>query len=372
MPRESDQKLLERVQEMKLLCGISSEEADVLKKALLHPGSRLAAEIGFLPDTPEEEVEALRAWLEEAELRCAACTRADAAADPDDSVPGAADCFAPSSSLAALNGAAAMLPYWPVSTAERACTACRSIVSLLGQIRAETVQEEINRDRAAAGHQPEESLPAVASCLRDHREAILSDMAERCMEALAPCAFRRLRTILAEQYCKEDSRYFRSQILDELVCRHLGHAGAAEADYHRTEAVRVMQTYRAAEAGRMSGGSQQGSGKTSAVSPAGAFRKEAQRRERQCAKLLEHLQMWNTLTKPERMITRCKGYMDQAAEQLMKQVNDCSVFMVNTCGDYKSGRAVLGSMEELFFDMPQDVRMIVRENKKKLHVADHT
>ena len=356
MPRESDQKLLDRVQEMKLLYGISAEEAETWKKALMHPGSRLAAEIGFLPDTPKTEADALRTWLEHAELRRKDSKEAETGIASEESIPEPADFFAPHSSLASLNGVAAMLQYWSVSTPERACAACLSLAALLGQIRAETVQEEINRDREAGGHQKEESLPAVAACLQEHQEAIMTDMAKRCMEALSPYAFRRLRILLAEQFSNADGPYYRSQILDRLVCRHLGHAGAAEAEYNRIAAVRVMQAYKNAESREMN--------------PSYNVSKEVlKRREKQHAELLEHLQLWNELTKPERMITRCKGYMEQTAKKLLEQVNDFLIFMVNTCHDFRGGRALLANMEELFSDMPQDSGEQIRQNKKKLYVG---
>lgn len=397
MPWETDQKLLVRVQEMKLLYGVSPEEAERWKNALMHPGSRLTAEIGFLPDTSAAEIDELRAWLEQAELRCKGRGQTDSTAgtisdtltdtltgtptgtpaDTGISMPAPADFFAPRSSLAALNGAAAILQYWPVSTPERACAACLSLVSLLGQIHAETVQEEINRDRLTAGHQTEESLSTITYCLQKHREAILTDLADRCTEALAPQAFGRLRMLLAEKFSRRGSRFFRSQILDELVCRHLGHAGAAEADYCRTNAIRVMQEYKEAESGTAGD-----SGKKNEKQAAGSKEEKivkpgvsgygnkiiAARRKKQHAALLEYLRIWSSLTKPERMIADSKGYMDQAAEKLMEQANDHLVFMVNTCHDIYGGRTLLAAMEDLFFDMRPDARDLVRKNKKTLYV----
>jgi len=61
--------------------------------------------------------------------------------------------------------------------------------------------------------------------------------------------------------------------------------------------------------------------------------------------------------------------MEQTAKKLLEQVNDFLIFMVNTCHDFRGGRALLANMEELFSDMPQDSGEQIRQNKKKLYVG---
>ena len=213
MPTDRPEELIGRAEELELLTGVKTEDA---QNALLHPKLRLEAEIAYFPRTSEEQVEAVRSYLESAGIE-----KNESASDRYKGGGGPVPDFETSSVLAMYNGVNAFLAYWPVTDAASAAAACFCYAGIADHLSGREAMKELNADREEAGIEPCENAYEVSGKLRNHMAQTADELGRRCAK-LKMSEELEILTILADAYADTEGEYCRSPSLDALVLRHIG------------------------------------------------------------------------------------------------------------------------------------------------------
>ena len=353
-PRDDEKKILSRALDLKLLYNIDTQEA---QNELLHPAGRLDAEIRYLPGVPGEQLEEIRRYMERNEADLPA---------PD---------FNPASRLACLNGAAALMESWPVTDVKSAEAACLCLAELCQETAAKDAFEEVNADRAAGKMEPVKESWEIIYRLNLQKSALLKGLCGR-LQTLSQNEWYDLRHRLADHFCGREDAYYRSPYLDEIVTRHMAFAVKPEISWQQERMQALMDTYReTAETGDLDEKKQDTENDNPPEKPAlNTFQKKSakemrdesnylRQRKELIADLLSALEQWDTLTKPERMITRQKGFMESDADKLFSQLHKFFIELVTRYGDIPGYKALIRKLDDVFFDLSLTKKQMVKKNR---------
>ena len=337
-PADPDQSILSRALDLKLLTGQDTQDA---QNQLMHPGGRLDAEIGYLPGISDQDVRKVREYLEAAEQEAGPAH-----------LPRAVPSAVPESCLAAANAVSAFMEHWPVEDSVSAAALCVTIVHRMMDLSDGKVQEDLNKDRAAAGR-PLVLLSEISGRLAERRRELLAQAAWQCA-CLPPEEHLRLEYVLADAYTSRRNPLYRSPVLDELVCK----------DVVQTETpviAEVTEALRAAETEYLDFlEKEEKSQKHRQKQKISAILWKMQQIDR----IVQLLDIWDRKTTPERRITYEKGYTADVASQLFLE---CNAFMVKVWNEYHmglDGRTVFRKMTEVFTDLTSDSRELLEKNRK--------
>lgn len=344
--RDSDSRILTQAEDLKLLFGIDTTQA---RQALLHPNSRLDAEIRYLPGVPEEEIAKIRAYMEQILEEGVPGRRPEMTALP---IPD----FAPEGVLARLNGASALLSGWPVSDLSSAKALILTVSDLVTQLSPETVLQELNEDRKAGGRPliPDQYL--VWNNVKEHLHELAAELAARCA-ALSAWDHYGLRKQLAQVYCDPQAVSYRSTFLDDMVSVHLAPGDLALSQREQGIIERIMDEYRQDVEKRrqrsvwkqLFGGNDE--------------QKIANWRKKKIDELCGALRGWDAETRPERLIARQKGIVPDYVDGLFEKTHSFFIELYSVRMDYVSAMSLICEICDVFTDVSQVKREFALKNK---------
>ena len=350
-PRDTDQVLIERSVDIKLLTGIDTHEA---QEALLTPSGRLDAEISFLPGVDEDTIRNLRTRLEEK-------------TDPSGIFPAPVFDYQPDSALALLNGVSALLDTWPVFDAAGAAAAALCIAGICSMLKTSSVLEEINKDRKAGGREELNNDSDILIRLKEHERELVSRLCGRS-EELSLKEQTRIQELLTDTFCDSNSRYYRMRTLDEMVCVHLAHKTGGERAKLEKKIREGIKEYRETEKNNYTGEK----GDADKV------------RARIINDLQKDLSEWDVLSKPSRRIATAKGYTQEAAYMLFQEIHSFFIYLAETHREkvkkndhgaffyYLHAQCVIKAIYHAFWDLQPAQRHIVTENARIFKVDQGT
>ena len=325
--RDDEKTILKKAKETELLYGISTAKE---QNELFHPTGRIKAEIGYLPDIPEESIDRVREYL--------------LAQDSDSkTLPDPMPDYMPKAGPARMNGAAAILSAWQIGDVISAEAACLSLVKLCDETTAKDSLEQINADREAAGIAPLKDTYMVRDILKSRKSKLLKELADRIRD-LPPALYRELRHNLAVHFCDKESPYFRSLHLDQLVTRYLSASLEAEKEWEKKR----IESY----AGRSRELADQKRIET----------RHLKQLNDQVTLLLESLAVWDQLTGPDRMIARGKGFTAGESDEMYDTIHELFIDIIHD-GNLKNAKRIICCMDDIFTDVSSQRRDLIKQKK---------
>lgn len=346
MPTDRPEELIGRAEELELLTGVKTEDA---QNALLHPKLRLEAEIAYFPRTSEEQVEAVRSYLESAGIE-----KNESASDRYKGGGGPVPDFETSSVLAMYNGVNAFLAYWPVTDAASAAAACFCYAGIADHLSGREAMKELNADREEAGIELCENAYEVSGKLRNHMAQTADELGRRCAK-LKMSEELEILTILADAYADTEGEYCRSPSLDALVLRHIGIRCTGAASQAASKVREIGEEYRT-DAAKCE--------KDDLYSIVHYNNTRKYWRGLKLTELLNALDIWNRMTLPARRIAGFKGFTDKGAHELFEFTHSLLNFMNNKCRDYENACRLIRAIAEVFQDESPENRALVQKNLK--------
>ena len=355
-PADPDAVILSKALDLKLLTGMDTQEAE---DELLQPGSRLGAEISYLPGLPETEAEKVRLFLQNAG------ETGNTAHRTDREMPYPVPDLISGPGLAEANLASAFLDYWPAADVESAAAMCRSIIMALQGVTAAGAFEAICADRMAAGR-PLPDEDAVKSRLAGHRRELLARAAKRC-EELPADQYLRLQEKLADAYCAPEDELGRSPLLDELVCVHL-YQKELPAVSRITEEIqekisRYHELHQSESAREIPPALKLSKNKKDKPSNSA---EENKKKTQIIADICELLDAWDRLTISGRRISKAKGLSAKYSDEMFLSVHGFLVCLYNDYHDGWNGITLIRKIDEVFTDISPQYLELLQKNVKTL------
>ena len=346
-PREDEHAVLSKATDLKLLFGEDTKDAEDM---LLHPGSRLAAEISYLPDAPDDAITRIRAFLDTASKRERAAEDLPLRPDIGDVSP-----------LARLNAAAAFLEDWPVENgAAGAEAAFVTVLRLIRQVTPKNAGDAISLDRSAAGIADISDPTALFAVLDEHEEMILRRIEERCA-SFSDEEYTSLRFRLTEHFLNPQDPLYRFPYLEKTVEEILGSRSAALKEELKMQVSEAVSSFRQALLIQF----------PNAVTftdyqKISVYSKNANIFKPNADKVLKPLRAWSKMTMPDRMICQSKGYMMKEADTLFTEVHNFTVELWNKYRDKADARNITKELLILFPDMTVTTRQLAMNNLHNL------
>ena len=333
-PRDDEHDILNNAVEQKLLFGTDTEEAQQL---LLHPNSRLTAEIAYLPDLPDKTIEEIREYLS---------SEAGESAFPD---------LAEANPLARLNAVSDFLADWPVENDTRSAEAAfASILQILNEIKTDNVIEAINRDRSSGRMPPVGDTALAAEKLREHTDDILKRLAKRC-SAFDENEYAFLRLCLALRYCDEKDPLYRSPAVDHTVNDILEPREVEKEQQLREAVQKSVDSF----GNFLNTVIKPGMSNESKASVLNLYSNEFRKRTDE---VIQNLLAWGKWTAPERMISQAKAFMANDVEKVCDLAEHFAFVLVHDCLNIRDSMAILKALCFVFPEMSVTRRNRVHKN----------